>query len=285
MSSPFCNVALPVPLRTTFTYAIPEGLRDSLQPGTRVLVPFRKKSMVGVVVEMAEHPPANAKVREITKVMEFTPALTPKLIELAQWIANYYLAPIGEVFRAMLPPVTELNLRREIVLTAAGRGAAESLGGGEHFPRFERGGSCISRKGERTKRSGAVQLHGEDGHVVCRFATVAAARADRKLRNSARHEKKIANDCRVERICGQSRKNTERERRKGTGTARNRTRSAAASTTAQARPGIAEFGYRMLADGLLESWEEPVDPAEDPFDVGYTPPAHALNEEQRERDQ
>ena len=131
MSSPFCNVALPVPLRTTFTYAIPEGLREAIQPGSRVLVPFRKKSMIGVVVEMAEQPPANAKLREITKVMEFAPALTPKLIELAQWIANYYLAPIGEVFRAMLPPVTELNLRREIVLTAAGRGAAESLGGGE----------------------------------------------------------------------------------------------------------------------------------------------------------
>src|SRR5277367_1196229 len=131
MSSPFCNVALPVPLRTTFTYAIPEALREAIQPGSRVLVPFRKKSLIGVVVEMAERPPANAKLREITKVMEFAPALTPKLIELAQWIANYYLAPIGEVFRAMLPPVTELNLRREIILTGAGRGAAESLGGGE----------------------------------------------------------------------------------------------------------------------------------------------------------
>ena len=57
MNSPLCNVALPVPLRTTFTYVIPEGLRGSLQPGTRVLVPFRKKSMVGVVVEMVEQPP------------------------------------------------------------------------------------------------------------------------------------------------------------------------------------------------------------------------------------
>ena len=131
MSSPFCNVALPVPLRTTFTYAVPEGLRDAVQPGSRVLVPFRKKSMVGVVIEMADEAPAKAKIREITKVMEFGPALTPKLIELAQWIANYYLAPIGEVFRAMLPPVTELNLRREIILTPEGRGAAESLGGGE----------------------------------------------------------------------------------------------------------------------------------------------------------
>src|SRR5271155_1275055 len=87
--------------------------------------------MIGVVVEMAEQPPANAKLREIIKLMEFGPALTPKLLELAQWIANYYLAPIGEVFRAMLPPVTELNVRREILLTAEGRAAAESLGGGE----------------------------------------------------------------------------------------------------------------------------------------------------------
>ena len=37
---------------------------------------------------------------------------------------------------------------------------------------------------------------------------------------------------------------------------------------------------RMLRDGLLESWEEPIDPAEDPFDTGYTPPAHTLNEAQ-----
>ena len=77
MSSPYCNVALAVPLRTTFTYAVPEALRDAVQPGSRVLVPFRKKSMVGVVVEMANEAPAKAKIREITKVMEFGPALTP----------------------------------------------------------------------------------------------------------------------------------------------------------------------------------------------------------------
>ncbi|MGB6832637.1 MAG: hypothetical protein WBE24_04205, partial [Candidatus Acidiferrum sp.] len=70
MNSSFCNVALPVPLRTTFTYSVPESLRGSLQPGSRVLVPFRKKSMIGVVVEMADGPPSNAKVREISKVME-----------------------------------------------------------------------------------------------------------------------------------------------------------------------------------------------------------------------
>src|SRR5712664_926067 len=131
MNYPFCNVALPVPLRTMFTYAVPDALRRTLQPGSRVLVPFRKKAMVGVVVEFIESAPAGTKIREITRVLDFVPALTPKLIELAHWIAGYYLAPLGEVFRAMLPPVTELKSQRRIILTDAGREAADSLSGGE----------------------------------------------------------------------------------------------------------------------------------------------------------
>ena len=121
MTSPFCNVALPVPLRMTFTYAVPETLRGTVQPGSRVLVPFRKKTMVGVVVEWAESAPQGTKIREITRVLDLIPALTPKLIDLAHWIAGYYLAPLGEVFRAMLPPVTELKSQRHIILTDAGR--------------------------------------------------------------------------------------------------------------------------------------------------------------------
>src|SRR4029077_18071613 len=99
MTSPFCNVALPVPLRTSFTYAVPEALRGTVQPGSRVLVPFRKKTMVGVGVEVTESAPAETRIREITRLLDFVPAQTPKLIELAHWIAGYYLAPVGEVFR------------------------------------------------------------------------------------------------------------------------------------------------------------------------------------------
>ena len=102
MTESYCNVALPVPLRTTFTYAVPDAMREQVQPGSRVLVPFRKKAMVGVVVEMTATVPEGTKIREIHKVLDLIPALTPKLLELGQWIANYYLAPVGEVFRAML---------------------------------------------------------------------------------------------------------------------------------------------------------------------------------------
>ncbi|HWT89064.1 MAG TPA: hypothetical protein VN454_09705, partial [Candidatus Angelobacter sp.] len=124
MSVPFCNVALPVPLRTTFTYAIPEALRLVLQPGCRVLVPFRKKSLIGVVVELVNSPPASTKLRDIIRVIDLVPALTPGLLELGQWIASYYLAPVGEVFRSMLPPPTEISSQREVLLTAAGRALA-----------------------------------------------------------------------------------------------------------------------------------------------------------------
>src|SRR5450432_3693213 len=121
MSETFCNVALAVPLRTTFTYAVPATLRDAVQPGARVLVPFRKKSMVGVVVDLPSHPPKKTKIREISQVLDVIPALTPSLIELGHWIAAYYLAPIGEVFRAMLPPVTEVRSQQQIAITEAGR--------------------------------------------------------------------------------------------------------------------------------------------------------------------
>ena len=127
MSASHCNVALPVPLRTTFTYGVPLELRAQLQPGSRVLVPFRKKAMVGVVLELTDAPPANTTIRDVSKLIDLVPALTPKLLELGQWIAGYYLAPIGEVLRAMMPPVTELTARRELVLTEAGRALADKL--------------------------------------------------------------------------------------------------------------------------------------------------------------
>src|ERR1700730_16312868 len=131
MNKTFCNVALAVPLRTTFTYAVPEQLRAAVQPGVRVLVPFREKSLVGVVIDLLERAPEKAKIRDISRVVDVIPALTPKLIELGNWIAGYYLAPVGEVFRAMLPPVTEVRSQREILITELGRDVAASLSGGE----------------------------------------------------------------------------------------------------------------------------------------------------------
>ena len=280
MISPFCNVALPVPLRTTFTYAVPEALRDTLQPGTRVLVPFRKKSMVGVVVEMADKAPANAKIREITKVMEFAPALTPKLTELGKWISNYYLAPVGEVFRAMLPPVTELNVRKEIILTAGGQRAAESLGGAEisHGLTAEEAAFLLKARAKKNPVlfSFAAKM-GVSSEALQRMKQRGLIEIQECLEDSKRKSQTIvawkgASD-KTEKTLTEK----EEEVRKLLETERGPLPVPQLLKLAQISRSLL---LRMLADGLLERWEEPVDPAEDPFDIGYTPAAHALNEEQ-----
>ncbi len=280
MIHPFCNVALPVPLRTTFTYAIPKALGDTLQPGTRVLVPFRKKSMVGVVVEMTDQAPTTAKVREITKAMESVPALTPKLTELAKWIANYYLAPVGEVFRAMLPPVTELNLRREIVLTAEGRGAAESLGGGEISHGLTAEEAAFLRKAKAKKNPVLFSLAAKMGvssQALQRMKQRGLLEIRENLEDSKRKSQTIVAWKGFSEKTEKTLKEKEEKVRTLLETERGPLPMSQLLRLAQASRSLIE---RMLADGLLESWEEPVDPAEDPFDVGYAPAAHALNEEQ-----
>jgi primosomal protein N' (replication factor Y) len=301
MTPPFCNVALSVPLRTTFTYAVPEALQGTLQPGSRVLVPFRKKAMVGVVVELAESAPHGTKIREITRVLDFVPALTPKLIELAQWIAGYYLAPVGEVFRAMVPPVTELRSQRQIILTDAGREAAESLSGGElsHGLTSQEAAFLAKlkeKKGtlplgpaaklgvgtstlQRLQRLGLIEIRetvqGRNRRTQRVIAWKGGDGAAEKLTEEKVEEKKEEKD-NAETQSAQ-RKHREERVRELLETERGPLPLPQLLKLTQVTRAFVE---RMLRDGLLESWEEPIDPAEDPFDAGYTPPAHELNAEQ-----
>ena len=131
MTQQYCQVALPVPLRSTFTYAVPESLQEEDLIGRRVVVPFRNRPMVGVVLAVANRAPGVKRVKEVASLLDSIPALTPELIELGNWISRYYLAPVGEVFRSMLPPEIELRHDREYRLTAAGRVYLLELGATE----------------------------------------------------------------------------------------------------------------------------------------------------------
>ena len=96
----FCDVALPVPLDMVFTYRVPSEVSPVV--GGRVLVPFRQQRMTGVVVELHDREPS-VKAKSILSVLDASPVLDQQLLRLGRWIADYYLAPIGEVFRTMLP--------------------------------------------------------------------------------------------------------------------------------------------------------------------------------------
>ena len=96
----FCDVALPVPLDTAFTYAIADGTQPVI--GGRVLVPFRQQRLSGIVVALHDHKP-EVKTKNVIETLDSEPVLDPSLMRLGKWIADYYLAPLGEVFRTMLP--------------------------------------------------------------------------------------------------------------------------------------------------------------------------------------
>ena len=108
----FCDVAVPVPLDPLFTYRLPDGLH--LEPGSRVLVPFRRQRMVGIVTSVHDRAPGIA-TKDILQSLDpnDAPALTGELLRLGKWIGEYYLAPLGEVFRSMLPLNAEF--RRVVV--------------------------------------------------------------------------------------------------------------------------------------------------------------------------
>src|SRR6516162_6424554 len=270
MKECYCNIALPVPLRTTFTYFVPEPLRERVQPGSRVLVPFRKKSLVGVAVEMTETVPDGAQIRDVSRVLDLTPALPPKLLELGQWIAGYYLAPIGEVFRAMLPPQTEISWKRQIVLTEAGRALAAKLQGRGVLTGLEDSEAEFLEKLLEKKRGLTLTPRNRLGIPRLAFERLEVRET---VEGRKRKTQQVA-AWRVKEAYTQKLGEKEERIRALLETERGPLPVAQLLKLAQVSRALIE---RMLRDGLLESWQEPVDPAEDPFETGYRPSAHALN--------
>jgi primosomal protein N' (replication factor Y) len=119
--STFCEVALPVPLDRTFTYT--PGLHAAPLPGTRVIVSFRTEKLVGVVTEIHSRKPEDFEAKPIETVLDAEPLLSPQLLEIAAWMAQYYLAPIGEVLRGMLPLSAEIRNVVYYRITSLGRDA------------------------------------------------------------------------------------------------------------------------------------------------------------------
>ncbi len=139
----FVEVALPLPLRRTFTYRVPEALLARAVEGAQVQVPFRRRSARGVIVALTGAS-AHAETLEVASVLPGAP-LASHLLDLARWIAEYYVAPLGEVLAAALPgglegfagsrarrsavadPVMPLAFPERITLTAAQRVATRAI--------------------------------------------------------------------------------------------------------------------------------------------------------------
>jgi primosomal protein N' (replication factor Y) len=115
----YCDVALPVPLDQTFTYAV-----NGVAPvaGARVLAPFSGQILMGVVVRVHDDRPAEGfEIKPIQQVLDDAALLPDELMKLASWIASYYVAPLGEVLRGMLPLSAEVKRHFVYRIAEAGR--------------------------------------------------------------------------------------------------------------------------------------------------------------------
>ena len=118
----FVDVILPLPLDGVFTYSVPTSEEGRVKVGARVLVPFgRNKTYVGIISHIHNQSPEGYQTKDILQVMDFSPILLDSQLKLWQWISDYYMSPIGEVYKAALPsglkaedgykPKTELYIR------------------------------------------------------------------------------------------------------------------------------------------------------------------------------
>jgi primosomal protein N' (replication factor Y) len=282
MTQRYLEVALPVPLRSAFTYAVPGSFNGEELVGRRVLVPFRSRPTVGVGLALTEKAPEAKRIKEVAELLDPLPALPPKLIELGHWISRYYLAPVGEAFRATLPPEIELQRDREYWLTEGGRAYVQALteqeektdvekaeleflrafdapGTKEHSVRSARvrrmpGGEAAA---EKLVRRGYLAAHEVLRHRKTRKQKIVAWRPGVEERPIGQPEKRVREVL-------------------------TDTRGPLPLEMLLEKASVTALVVKRLENaGMLLTWEEPLVPGEDPWDTDFTPPANVLNAEQK----
>lgn len=111
----FARVIVPGPLKEPLIYHVPATLSGPICPGSRVLIPLQRRTVTGVVLDIVTEKPA-VKTKAIIDRLDEQPLLDRHLLKLAQWIAQYYLASLGEVLAALLPPNSRRQSRRTAIL-------------------------------------------------------------------------------------------------------------------------------------------------------------------------
>jgi len=279
----YCEVALPVPLRTTFTYAIPDSLQNEDLVGRRLLVPFRNRAMVGVGLSVSDKAPAVARIKEISGLLDRVSALPTKLIELGHWISRYYIAPIGETFRAMLPPEIELRHDREYWLTDAGRAYLQELAASTENTDVESSEfEFLRRFDAATEKAGTVSS------AAVRRLPGGEALAEKFVRRGYLAAREIAHrrKTRTQEIIAwnpakdePSANPAEEKIREVLTATRGPLPLAVLMKNAEVSRAVI---LRLEKQGRVLAWEEPLVAAEDPWDTDFTPPTNDLNAEQKQ---
>ncbi|MEQ1923912.1 MAG: hypothetical protein ABL952_15510, partial [Pyrinomonadaceae bacterium] len=104
----YVEAALPVPLRRVFTYRLPEEMRGAIKLGARLKLPFGRRNVTGYAVGLHTELPTDLdideiKIKNVIEVSDNEPLITPEILKLTQWTADYYASFWGEMLKASLP--------------------------------------------------------------------------------------------------------------------------------------------------------------------------------------
>ncbi|MEW5807041.1 MAG: primosomal protein N' [Acidobacteriota bacterium] len=105
----YFQIALPLPIRQTFTYSLQESISADIRPGTRVIVPFGRREMVGFITEEIEEEKVGLdkrKVKEIIRILDERPLMSEDILTLSRWAADYYICGLGEMLKAAIPGIS-----------------------------------------------------------------------------------------------------------------------------------------------------------------------------------
>jgi primosomal protein N' (replication factor Y) len=175
-----CEVALPVPLDRVFTYAVQDGQLP--QRGARVVVPFRNEKLIGVVTAIGVAAPPDFELKYLEAVLDDEPLLGEQLLSLGEWMAQYYLAPLGEVLRGMLPLMAEVrrtvyyritDLGRDVLADSIEEGRASHPFADEAGERMGHGAFSAGRRSSGGKRRSKLSPEEQDleHKVLARLAS------------------------------------------------------------------------------------------------------------------
>ena len=112
----FADVIVPLPIIGQYTYAVPAELEGKVCPGIRVIVPFgKKKYYTAIVTRVHEDAPADYTVKDLVEILDEKPVLLKRQYDFWQWIADYYLCTLGDVYKAALPSGMKLESETLVV--------------------------------------------------------------------------------------------------------------------------------------------------------------------------
>jgi primosomal protein N' (replication factor Y) (superfamily II helicase) len=122
----YAQIAIPVHLRKLFTYRLPGSMQRAARIGSRVMVELGTKPTAGYIVALLPQlrpgtSLVESEIKDVQELLDVDPPLTPEVLEITRWVADYYAAPWGEVMRAALPAGINATVEQTVSITNAGR--------------------------------------------------------------------------------------------------------------------------------------------------------------------